>query len=733
VCSNGWLSFTSTLTQYNNQPLPASGTTNPENLVAPFWDDLIFTVSGDAYYYNDGSRFIVSWVNVPHYSVGGPYSFQAILYPSGEVRYQYLSITSPDNSCTVGIQDAARTTGLQTAFNASYVHNNLAVRYIPLAQWLSVTPTSGRLGAGQSANLDVTFDATGMTGGTYTGTIHVASNDPDENPKDVEVTLDVTGAPNIVASASLAYGTVFLGQSPTRDIEVSNTGTDVLNVTSIVCSDGTLSANPSNFVLAPSASQTVVVTYAPASEAPLAATVTVNSDDPDQAAIVFNATGNALVGPELSVQPEALGAYMQPSEVQQTMLRITNGNLIGQASLDYTAGAAIGKASALGTIPSHPHLDLGKNEVDPRHGDPQIAAQGGPDAFGYRWKDSNEPGGPVFNWVDITGVGTAIPFTGDDQNLGPFPIGFNFSFYGNTYNSVRVCTNGWLSFTSTANTWVNQALPAASPNPENLVAPMWDDLIFTVSGDAYYYNDGSRFIVSWVNVPHYTGAGDPPGPFTFQAILYPSGKIVYQYLDINPPLASQTVGIQNQARTIGLQSVFNAAYLADNMAIQIQKTPEWLSVSPAAGSIAGAGSVDLTVTFNSTDLVPGTYLGNIHITSNDPNEASQDVPVTLVVGGTTDVAAPREFALAMVGSNPTRSTAQFTVAMPTKGDVDVRIYDARGSLVRGLAHGTRDAGFHPLTWNGQDDRGRTVASGVYYVRMRTTGTPDKTVRVTLLH
>ena len=154
----------------------------------------------------------------------------------------------------------------------------------------------------------------------------------------------------------------------------------------------------------------------------------------------------------------------------------------------------------------------------------------------------------------------------------------------------------------------------------------------------------------------------------------------------------------------------------------------------ARGFDRGAGTVDLTVTYNSTDLVPGTYLGNIHVTSNDPDEASQDVPVTLVVGGTTDVAAlPREFALAMVGGNPTRSSAQFTVAMPAKGDVDVRVYDARGSLVRGLAHGAREAGFHPITWNGMDDHGRTVASGVYYVRMRAAGTPDKTVRVTLLH
>ena len=95
------------------------------------------------------------------------------------------------------------------------------------------------------------------------------------------------------------------------------------------------------------------------------------------------------------------------------------------------------------------YLELGKEEVDPR---PGILGTGGPDAFGYTWIDSDEPGGPIFDWVDISGIGTPIVFdpTGykDDGNVGPFPIGFSFNFYGNTFDQFRACTNGWLSFTS---------------------------------------------------------------------------------------------------------------------------------------------------------------------------------------------------------------------------------------------------------------------------------------------
>ena len=61
---------------------------------------------------------------------------------------------------------------------------------------------------------------------------------------------------------------------------------------------------------------------------------------------------------------------------------------------------------------------IGKGNVDGRVGQPVLQGKGGPDGFGYRWVDSNEPGGPSFGWVDITGVGTQVALTGDDAWSG---------------------------------------------------------------------------------------------------------------------------------------------------------------------------------------------------------------------------------------------------------------------------------------------------------------------------
>lgn len=200
-----------------------------------------------------------------------------------------------------------------------------------------------------------------------------------------------------------------------------------------------------------------------------------------------------------------------------------------------------------------------------------LLAAGGPDLFGYSWIDSDEPGGPVFDWVDITAVGTPVPFPSyvDDGNVGPVPIGFDFPFYDGSFNELYACSNGWLSFTnSTLRTYTNQPLPNSGTSvPENLLAPWWDDMVYDESdgNEAYFYNDGSRFIIEYF-VRRI--AGFTPPYYRFQVILYPDGRIVYQYHTLGVRLDSTTIGLQNGAQDDGLTVVHNdGSYPHENLAI----------------------------------------------------------------------------------------------------------------------------------------------------------------------
>ncbi|MGH7725002.1 MAG: S8 family serine peptidase [Candidatus Eiseniibacteriota bacterium] len=720
VCTNGWISFTSSSTAYSNTTLPNSGTGVPENLVAAFWDDMNFGTSGDAYYYNDGSKLIVQWQAVPRLGETAPNTFQIQLYPDGRILYQYLSITATTrNSHTVGIQNAARNDGLQVVFNnASYVQDNLAVRFSPPARFLTVTPLSGSVPAGGFVDLTVGFNAAGLYGGDYEANVRLTTNDPIVSQYDVPAILHVIGVPDIVAAPDpVDFGTVFIGYPQLRQITVTNTGTDALVVDDVTSSDPAYTPNTTGFTIPPLGQAIVNVNFNPGAVQAYPATLTIKSNDPDTQFLGVDLSGAGIVAPDVTASGGSFLQTLPPDQTASQILSLTNN---GGSDLTWTLGASVDAAASSFVI--YEGLDLKKDEADPREG---ILDSGGPDAFGYRWKDSDEPAGPVFGWVDITGTGTLIDgFAADDRLKTNIPLGFSFPFYGSTFTTVNICTNGWMSFTWPDSSFTNDPLPSAGARtPANLVAPFWDDMDLRLTGSVYYHYDGTRFIVSWVGVQHYIGApGDPT--YTFQAILYPSGKIVYQYLSMNDILDSATLGIQNATRDVGLQAVFNAPYVHDNLAIQISRTPDWLSVTPESGTVPAGESRNVSIDFDSQDLEPGTYQGNLRLSSNDPDEGVIDMPVELIVNdlvGVDDPVLPREYGLRLAGANPARGSARLELAMPKAGFADVRIHDVRGALVRSVVNGPVDAGTHMLLWDGTDGSGRKIGAGVYYVSARTSG------------
>jgi hypothetical protein len=186
---------------------------------------------------------------------------------------------------------------------------------------------------------------------------------------------------------------------------------------------------------------------------------------------------------------------------------------------------------------------------------PRLLDNGGPDSYGYYFYDTRDSSdnAPSYSWIDISHIGDTIHFSQDDQTLGSYPIGFFFNYYGQIYNTFRVCSNGWLSFGSASTAYLNRPIPTAD-DPNNLLAVFWDDLI-PDSGSAYRYtNDLDTCIVSWNHFRHYPGSGD----YTFEVILTRDGGIVFQYRQLIGVLDSHTIGIENSSGTAGLQYVFDS-------------------------------------------------------------------------------------------------------------------------------------------------------------------------------
>lgn len=117
VCSNGYLTFGSDLTDFSNDPIPNA--TDPNDLIAVLWDDLNPSSGGTVHYEVRGAapnrRFIAQWTNVPQFANTDMNTFQAVLFEGSnnvELRYGNFTPQAFAGDYTAGIENATGTAGI---------------------------------------------------------------------------------------------------------------------------------------------------------------------------------------------------------------------------------------------------------------------------------------------------------------------------------------------------------------------------------------------------------------------------------------------------------------------------------------------------------------------------------------------------------------------------------------------------------------------------------------------
>ena len=266
-----------------------------------------------------------------------------------------------------------------------------------------------------------------------------------------------------------------------------------------------------------------------------------------------------------------------------------------------------------------------------------VRAQG-PDDYGYTWKTSNDAGGPVFNWIDITSTGTVVQGLADDNAVGPIPMGMDFHFYWSDFDQLKIGSNGWLSFSNTPNIASCFPLLPFADSKNNLVCPLMSDLNFANGspGKIYTWHDQTpgdeKFIISYENVTFWTQANPIFGTNTFQVILSKAdSSITFQYADMEPDFSyncgsgSKVVGgIENLTGQIGL-TVFDGTLPPSNFAIKFYY-PEVVTLS----------IFDVAPVANQNNRNEGVFLvpdQMVTLTTTIANTGNTDVSTDIAVGG----------------------------------------------------------------------------------------------------
>ncbi len=158
----------------------------------------------------------------------------------------------------------------------------------------------------------------------------------------------------------------------------------------------------------------------------------------------------------------------------------------------------------------------------------------GPDDYGYYALDQQDFGTnlrPNHRWEEINpraggpGLDTGLlDQAEDDDESVVLDLPFTFQYYGQSFDQLTVCTNGWAAFGSQPGYVDFRNMPIGTPQgPRAQLCPWWTDLYQPgVEAGVYYHYDAPRhrFIIEWYRMRQWVGPAGPGGVETFEIILH---------------------------------------------------------------------------------------------------------------------------------------------------------------------------------------------------------------------
>ena len=150
-------------------------------------------------------------------------------------------------------------------------------------------------------------------------------------------------------------------------------------------------------------------------------------------------------------------------------------------------------------------------------------------------------------------VGTGTPLTlSDDQVSGILPIGFSFTFFGNTYTDLYVSSNGFITFSAgmPSGCCSGQLIPNTA-TVNNEIAFAWDDMYPPGYGSIEYFTTGTApnqmWVLNFYDIPFCCNS--TPSVKT-QVILYESTNIIEIHTEYANGVNPGTMGIENMDGTV---------------------------------------------------------------------------------------------------------------------------------------------------------------------------------------
>ena len=443
----------------------------------------------------------------------------------------------------------------------------------------------------------------------------------------------------VVAPLGIDLGDLDRETCTTADLTMTNSGDGTLVFEIVTRGSGDLTVAPSLGSVSPDGTVILVLTICAGDRAPgdYQAEVVINSNDPDEAAVVVTVSFS-VPAPDIVVNPALFDVTRDRDELTLTELTIGNvgaGSLFFDISItDTTPQPAVARVTSKQkeSLPMAPTSEqapvtaaLDKLTVHPLQGAEFLVIDHG--------RDKSAFAGHTYDAISDTTFG-ALPLA---QMLEYDVVYFEPSW--GDYNSLRANMDALRQYVEQGGVAVINI--AGNSGSQNDIDPMGTD-----------YDRGITHEAEQILLPeHQYITGEPYGGAPLTVADFNSwGSTDHGWLT-NFPAGSDVV-LQNTDGASWLQYRLGRGEVIittltygwggggargnplTNLAEYSLALPlgvSWITVEPLTELVQPDGSIGLVVTFDSTDLDPGTYTADIVVASNDPDENPTTVMATLTV------------------------------------------------------------------------------------------------------
>lgn len=236
----------------------------------------------------------------------------------------------------------------------------------------------------------------------------------------------------------------------------------------------------------------------------------------------------------------------------------------------------------------------------------------------YRLKSSNGVFTPISEGVNISSIQS------DDAISDLIDIGFEFVFSGETYSQLKVCSNGYITFNTLANSPFFRMLAEPGPSNRPIIAPLYDDLS-GYNGTASYKLEGVApnrvFTIEWLNWGWNYMAEN--AVISFQVKLYETtNKIDFVYRQEAGDIIS---GSASSGLSLSVSGFYSLSDFGTNPTLSSTFETSSIETKPATGQIYNFESIILPEPTNHASVLAATNYGN-KITLNWLDATGETIP-----------------------------------------------------------------------------------------------------------